>query len=159
VAPLGRKGVSQDRLMAGRQDAGMRGRSEAGASTPRAARHDYWGVVLEAPDATALARFYAGLLGWDLVKESPEWATLGPPDGVAYLAFQTSRDHVPPVWPSVAGSQQMMMHLDFEVDDLDAATAHARELGATDATYQPQDDVRVLLDPAGHPFCLYVDRP
>jgi hypothetical protein len=23
--------------------------------------------------------------------------------------------------------------------------------------HQPQDDVRVMLDPAGHPFCLYVD--
>jgi hypothetical protein len=24
------------------------------------------------------------------------------------------------------------------------------------AEFQPQDDVRVYLDPAGHPFCLYV---
>jgi hypothetical protein len=24
------------------------------------------------------------------------------------------------------------------------------------AGFQPQDHVRVLLDPAGHPFCLYV---
>jgi hypothetical protein len=23
------------------------------------------------------------------------------------------------------------------------------------ADHQPQDDVRVMLDPAGHPFCLY----
>jgi hypothetical protein len=30
-------------------------------------------------------------------------------------------------------------------------------LGATVAAYQPQDDVRVVLDPAGHPFCLYLD--
>jgi len=44
------------------------------------------------------------------------------------------------------------------VDDLDEAVAAARELGATLVEYQPQDDVRVLLDPAGHPFCLYLDR-
>jgi hypothetical protein len=50
-----------------------------------------------------------------------------------------------------------MMHLDFQVDDLDAAVAHAVDLGAQEARYQPQDDVRVLLDPAGHPFCLYLD--
>ena len=31
-------------------------------------------------------------------------------------------------------------------------------LGATVAEFQPQDNVRVLLDPAGHPFCLYVDE-
>jgi Glyoxalase-like domain len=49
------------------------------------------------------------------------------------------------------------MHLDIEVDDLDAAIAHATELGATVATHQPQEHVRVLLDPAGHPFCLYLD--
>ena len=33
--------------------------------------------------------------------------------------------------------------------------AHAVELGAEEAEFQPQDDVRVMLDPAGHPFCLY----
>ncbi len=54
-----------------------------------------------------------------------------------------------------AGAQQMMMHLDFEVVDLDAAVAHALEVGAELADYQPQEDVCVLLDPAGHPFCLY----
>ena len=36
--------------------------------------------------------------------------------------------------------------------------AHAVGCGAELASYQPQDDVRVLLDPAGHPFCLYVDE-
>ncbi len=28
--------------------------------------------------------------------------------------------------------------------------------GVALADYQPQDNVRVFLDPAGHPFCLYV---
>lgn len=135
----------------------MRGRSQDDGSTPRDARHDYWGVVLEAPDAPALARFYARLLGWDIASEQPDFATMGPPDGVAYLAFQTSPEYLPPVWPAVEGSQQMMMHLDFEVSDLDAAVADALQLGARQADYQPQDDVRVMLDPAGHPFCLYRD--
>jgi hypothetical protein len=49
----------------------------------------------------------------------------------------------------------MMMHLDIEVDDLDAAGKHATACGATLAEYQPQQDVRVYLDPAGHPFCLW----
>jgi hypothetical protein len=51
----------------------------------------------------------------------------------------------------------MMMHLDFEVSDLETAVEHALELGAREAAYQPQDKVRVLLDPVGHPFCLYRD--
>jgi catechol 2,3-dioxygenase-like lactoylglutathione lyase family enzyme len=124
----------------------MRGRSEG----------DYWGAVLDAPDAAALARFYAELLGWRIAKEDPTWAAVAPPDGVAYLGFQTSPEYVPPVWPPVEGRQQMMMHLDVEVQDLDAAVTDALELGATLAEFQPQENVRVLLDPVGHPFCLYV---
>jgi hypothetical protein len=49
-----------------------------------------------------------------------------------------------------------MAHLDFEVDDLDLAGAHAVAAGATLADHQPQGDVRVYLDPDGHPFCLWV---
>ena len=50
----------------------------------------------------------------------------------------------------------MQLHLDVEVDDLDAALEVAVAAGAHLAEFQPQDDVRVLLDPAGHPFCLWV---
>ena len=64
-------------------------------------------------------------------------------------------DYVRPVWPAARGSQRMMTHLDFEVTDLEAETARAVSLGAVLAEYQPQENVRVLLDPAGHPFCLY----
>lgn len=134
----------------------MRGRTPADDSTPRWSRHDWWGAVLEAPDAGALARFYAELLGWEIGTNTPSWATVAPPGGVAYLGFQTSPEYVRPVWPAVEGSQQMMMHLDLEVSDLEAAVADALKLGAQVAEYQPQDKVRVLLDPVGHPFCLYL---
>ena len=135
----------------------MRGRETERAETPRLSRHDWWGVVLEAPDAPALAWFYSELLGWPVEKESPDEAAVAPPDGVAYLAFQTAPGYVPPVWPPQPGAQQMTAHLDFEVTDLEAAVAHALELGARLADHQPQTDVRVLLDPVGHPFCLYAD--
>jgi catechol 2,3-dioxygenase-like lactoylglutathione lyase family enzyme len=115
-------------------------------------------MVLDAPDAPALAGFYARLLGWKIAHAEPHHAIVGPPDGVAYLGFQTSPEYVRPVWPPVDGHQQMMMHLDVEVDDLEAAVADALDLGAELAGFQPQDDVRVLLDPAGHPFCLYLDE-
>jgi hypothetical protein len=51
----------------------------------------------------------------------------------------------------------MQLHLDIEVDDLESAVAHAVAAGAEVAGCQPQDDVRVCLDPAGHPFCLVHD--
>jgi catechol 2,3-dioxygenase-like lactoylglutathione lyase family enzyme len=119
-------------------------------------RHDWWGVVLEAPDARVLAHFYSALLGWPIDKADAQDATIAPEDGVAYLAFQTSPGYQPPAWPDREGAQQMMAHLDFEVSDLEAAVEHALELGARLAEWQPQPDVRVLLDPAGHPFCLYL---
>jgi catechol 2,3-dioxygenase-like lactoylglutathione lyase family enzyme len=130
----------------------MRGRTQNDGSSPRDSRHDYWGVVLDSPDGPALARFYADLLGWRL---GPAGEAILPPDGVAYISFQTSPEYVRPVWPPAEGRQQQMLHLDFEVDDLETAVAHAVELGATEAEFQPQKDVRVMLDPDGHPFCLY----
>jgi hypothetical protein len=136
----------------------MRGRRRYDALTPRESRHDYWGVVLEAPDAPALARFYAGMLDWKIHSSTPQDATISPDEGVTYLSFQTSPTYERPVWPDEPGAQQMMLHLDFEVEDLAAAVEHAIELGAKLAEFQPQDNVRVLLDPAGHPFCLYLDH-
>jgi catechol 2,3-dioxygenase-like lactoylglutathione lyase family enzyme len=135
----------------------MRGRHTADDVSDRDARHDFWGAVLEAPDASALARFYVDLLGWALAHDDGTFAAIAPSSGVAYLGFQTAPTFVPPVWPPAEGTPHMTMHLDFEVSDLDAAVDHAIELGARLASAQPQESVRVLLDPAGHPFCLYVD--
>ena len=81
---------------------------------------------------------------------------LEPPGGGTGLSFQTENNYVRPVWPASVGDQQMMMHLDIEVDDLEEAGAHAVAAGAVLADYQPQEHVRVYFDPAGHPFCLWV---
>ena len=133
----------------------MRGRDASDDSVDRWSRSDWWGIVLDAPSAPELAHFYSDLLGWEIANESSNHCDMAPTSGVAYLAIQTAPDYVRPTWPNADGQQQMMMHLDFEVVDLDAAVAHACELGAQEAAYQPQHDVRVMLDPAGHPFCLY----
>jgi hypothetical protein len=66
---------------------------------------------------------------------------------------------VAPVWPAGPGDQAMQVHLDVEADDLTEAVAWARRCGARLAGHQPQADVRVCLDPDGHPFCLYVEEP
>lgn len=62
---------------------------------------------------------------------------------------------VPPGWPGAPGQQQPQAHLDLAVDDLDAAEAWAFACGATRHPRQPQQGVRVMLDPDGHPFCLF----
>jgi len=125
------------------------------APTDRWLRHDWWGVVLDAPDVAALARFYSELRGWKIHHLDESGASLDAGEGVAYLSIQLNRDYVRPTWPGAEGRQQMMMHLDLEVTDLAAETARAVSLGAELREHQPQENVRVLFDPAGHPFCLY----
>ncbi|MBV9172218.1 MAG: VOC family protein [Chloroflexi bacterium] len=112
-------------------------------------------TVLGAPDPRALANFYAQLLGWNFTANEPGWVTLRPPTGGTGLSFQEEADYSRPVWPQKPGEQQMMMHLDIGVDDLQTSVKRAIELGASLAEFQPQEDVRVMLDPAGHPFCLF----
>jgi catechol 2,3-dioxygenase-like lactoylglutathione lyase family enzyme len=123
------------------------------------------GPTLDAADAMGLAQFYARLLGWSIADshEGPRpgyppgdgWAMLRSPSGDLKIEIQGAQYYTPPVWPPVSGEQQMMMHLDIAVDDLDAGVAWALEAGATLADHQPQAHVRVLFDPAGHPFCLF----
>jgi len=93
----------------------VRGRETFDGPTDRWSRSDWRGVVLDAPDAHALAHFYSDLLGWEISTEGPDGAAMGPSDGVTYLAVQTAPDYVRPVWPAAGGVQQMMMHLDFEL--------------------------------------------
>jgi catechol 2,3-dioxygenase-like lactoylglutathione lyase family enzyme len=117
----------------------------------------WWGTAIEAPDPGALARFYARLLDWPIVHEEPGTAILNAPQGPTFLVFQQADGYQPPVWPPVDSAQRPMMHFDFQVGDLDAAVAEAVALGAVVAGSQPRDNVRVLFDPAGHPFCLCLD--
>jgi catechol 2,3-dioxygenase-like lactoylglutathione lyase family enzyme len=106
------------------------------------------GITVNAPDALALAEFYAVITD-GVAKGTPRWAAVAGPNGL--IAFQQVDHFRPPTWPD--GSVQM--HLDFLVDDLEAAGARARAAGATRLDFQPNSDhCIVYADPAGHPFCL-----
>jgi catechol 2,3-dioxygenase-like lactoylglutathione lyase family enzyme len=124
-------------------------------------------VTIGAPDPRALAAFYARMLGWAIAHEDPArpgeppedgWAQLRPPDGEPgpTLNFEYEAQYQRPVWPSAPGTQHITQHLDIWVTDLDEAARKAVEAGAVPADFQPQDDVRVMIDPAGHPFCLFL---
>jgi hypothetical protein len=116
-------------------------------------------TVLDAPDARELGAFYHRLLGWAYDADEPGWVQLVPPGGGPGLSIQEEPLYRRPTWPTAVEHPQMQMHLDIEVDDLVAAGRHAIATGATAADFQPQEHVRVYFDPAGHPFCLWVDRP
>jgi catechol 2,3-dioxygenase-like lactoylglutathione lyase family enzyme len=124
-------------------------------------------ITLGAPAPRKLAAFYARLLGWPVTAEEqgqpgepPEagWAQVRPPDGQPglHLNFEYEAQFTRPVWPSVPGSQFASQHLDIRVDDLGESVARATDAGATLADFQPQEHVRVMIDPAGHPFCLFL---
>ena len=95
-------------------------------------------VTIGSPRPRELARFYAELLGWPLTGE-------------------LERHFQRPVWPAEAGRPLASQHLDILVTgDLDEAVSWAVGHGAVLGAVQPQEDVRVLFDPDGHPFCLFV---
>jgi hypothetical protein len=102
-----------------------------------------------------LADFYARLLGGEVVVACADWAEVRVPGGFT-LNLERERHFRRPVWPAAAGEQTASQHLDIEVGDLDVAMGLAVACGAVPAEVQPQDDVRVLFDPDGHPFCLFV---
>lgn len=117
-----------------------------------------YSVTMDGIDPDALARFYAALLKWVVVFSSEDYACVAPPGtaqgGYPGLTFQRNPEYKPPVWPDSPGAQQQMAHLDFAVNDVKGAVQHALECGARVADEQFSDQWTVMLDPAGHPFCL-----
>ena len=118
------------------------------------------GICLDCRDAEELARFYSELLGWpEVYRDGPEWIALR--KGDFGMSFQAEKWYEPPVWPEKTSALTKMMHFEIATDDVPAAVARALELGAREAQPQPADrdpnQLRVMLDPAGHPFCLCND--
>lgn len=109
------------------------------------------GVSLDTSDPTGLAEFYRRLLGLELLLEGEDFVAL---KGAGVLVTtQLVEDHVRPDWPT--GPAKKQVHLDLAVDDLDEAESAALALGATRPAQQPEPSRwRVLIDPAGHPFCI-----
>ena len=118
-------------------------------------------LTVDCSDAEALGAFYSRLLGWDITaRDGVGWLQLRNPQGGISLNIQTEDTYEAPVWPEQPGHQAKMMHLEVLVDDLEAAVQLVRESGGNEALVQPADRdrtrLRIMLDPAGHPFCLFV---
>ena len=107
-------------------------------------------IVLDCPDPAVSAAFYGAMLDWKSEVKA-DWVDIRADYGQC-ISFQTVEAYTAPTWPGQEVPQQM--HLDVVVDDLDAAEAEVIALGATKDEYQPGTTFRVILDPAGHPFCL-----
>ena len=115
---------------------------------------EFRSVVLDCPNASSLASFYEELLGMERIIDRDDWVALQKPGGGPRVSFQQIEDYNPPQWPGQVVPQQL--HIDVTVKDLDEGERQVLALGATDAGYR-EDDFRVFLDPAGHPFCLVIE--
>ena len=107
-------------------------------------------LTIDCPDdegaRQALLTFYARALD-EVVREAVRARGL-------VLSFRGVESYRAPTWP---GSQSpMQMHLELVVDHLAVAVARLQRLGATRPDHQDPDDphLTVMLDPAGHPFCV-----
>ena len=109
-------------------------------------------VSIDCDDAKAMADFYSGVLGWPVVYADDEGKYAMIQDGDQRLGFGTTPDYRRPEWPDHGGKQ---FHLDLGAQDVDATVERCVGLGATRPDEQPGGDRwTVLLDPAGHPFCV-----
>ncbi|MFF3980494.1 VOC family protein [Streptomyces sp. NPDC055808] len=112
-------------------------------------------VALDCPDPEALAAFYAAVLGGEVKNDHEDWYELNATGGHR-IAFQRAPGHTPPEWPRGDRNSQQA-HLDFDVQDIDAAEQQVLSLGATPLDLDDRGGergFRVYADPAGHPFCL-----
>jgi predicted enzyme related to lactoylglutathione lyase len=114
--------------------------------------------TIDCAEPLELAKFYAELLGWIIPFSDDEYVSIAPPEvkygGYPTILFQKVEGYIPPVWPDTPGKQRQMAHLDFAVNDVEKAVEYALKCGARVAEKQFSDGWRVMLDPAGHPFCL-----
>lgn len=112
-------------------------------------------VTLDCDDPVRLAAFWSAMLDGVITHSSPKYACVRA--GSMVVTALRVPDHRPPPWPDDDIPKQM--HLDLVVDDLDEGVAEAVRLGARLASEQFAPHLcRTLFDPAGHPFCVCLDR-
>jgi hypothetical protein len=126
------------------------------ADNPSGSAARFVGVSLDCADPEVLADFYLRLLGGETLWRSAGSVGVRVPGVV--LAMQRVDGYRPPVWP---GSS--VVHLDLAAgEDVESAVACALGAGAVQPDLrpaQPDPRWRVLLDPAGHPFCITTMTP
>lgn len=109
-------------------------------------------ITVDCADPAPMANFYIAAADGELVREDADsaWVKIA---GTLWI-FRRVEDYVAPSWPSRAVPQQM--HVEYCVDDIVAAEEKLTAFGATTAEYQPNraGGLVVMLDPAGHPFCI-----
>ena len=108
-------------------------------------------VIIDAKDPVALGRWWADVLGWVVVNDSPEEFEIRPSeDRLPGLLFA----RVPE-----AKRSKNRLHLDFRPDDQQAEVERFLRAGARHADIgQGTQPWVVLADPEGNEFCVLSPR-
>jgi predicted enzyme related to lactoylglutathione lyase len=104
-------------------------------------------IVIDSNDPARLVRFWAELLGGEPVNREHGWAHVEPPGGPR-MSFQPVPERK---------DEKNRLHLDFEVEDIEAAVVKAVNLGAEREGLIVTDEkgsFQVMRDPEGNEFCL-----
>jgi predicted enzyme related to lactoylglutathione lyase len=108
-------------------------------------------LCFDANDPLGLARFWSGLLDWEIAEDPQAGVTLLPPDDTGFrLRFVHTEE---------LKTGQNQMHFDLTSTSLEhqqATVARALELGGRhiDIGQDPNDAHVVLADPEGNEFCV-----
>jgi len=108
-------------------------------------------VVVDAVDPVRLGRWWADVLGWVVVNDSPDEFEIRPaPDRLPGLIFEPVKD---------SKASKNRLHLDFRPEDQESEVARLLDLGARHADVgQGQQSWIVLADPEGNEFCVLSAR-
>jgi predicted enzyme related to lactoylglutathione lyase len=108
-------------------------------------------LCFDANDPFGLARFWSGVLGWDLADDPQQGLTLVPDDDTGFrLRF---------VHTDTPKSGRNHLHFDLtstSLEDQQRTVARALELGGRhiDVGQRPEESHVVLADPEGNEFCV-----
>ncbi|HEX9993879.1 MAG TPA: VOC family protein [Acidimicrobiales bacterium] len=112
-------------------------------------------VTFDSADPSALARFWAEVMGWQVVFQDEDG------DEVAIARDETSFPGMVFVRVPEAKAGKNRVHVDLNPDDRDAEVERLLGLGATRADIGQGSDVPwvVMADPEGNEFCVLRHHP
>jgi len=108
-------------------------------------------LCVDANDPLRLARFWAGLLGWEMADDARDGVALLPSDDTGFLM------RFLPTWRQKAGQNQQHVHLtSTSLENQQQTVAKSLRLGARhiDVGQRPEEGHIVLADPEGNEFCV-----
>ncbi|HKF34053.1 MAG TPA: VOC family protein [Jatrophihabitantaceae bacterium] len=113
---------------------------------------EWMALTVDCPEPNLMADFYAALLGGRVTRRIATEANVTAGDRL--INFRLAPDYRPPTWPS--SEVPLHSHFEYVVADPQAAVETLVRLGGSLAPHQDSDNPHlvVMLDPAGHPFCL-----